>query len=245
MSNVDTAAHIPPVVEEPAVAPATAPPAVEAPETFDREYVEKLRKEAAGYRTKAKDYEDAFGGYNADEQKYLLDLTRRLSDPTSQVAAAKEWKEVVEAIESRDGKARPDGKEDPAQQPLTRAEYEAMRDEERKQADDSKLLESIQKEAADLGYKPDSREYAQLMFELLDPEVAGDMKKAHERIEGSVKSLKDKVIADYRKEVEANAGRWPGGAEVTTPVDQSEAPKDWKDARAAVFAKLAGKAGVA
>ena len=46
-----------------------APAPTPAPETFDREYVEKLRKEAATYRTQAKELEDAKQAAEAEALK--------------------------------------------------------------------------------------------------------------------------------------------------------------------------------
>jgi hypothetical protein len=51
-------------------------------DTFPREYVEKLRKEAARHRTNLRAYEEKFAGYNDNEKAYLLDTIATLnSDP--------------------------------------------------------------------------------------------------------------------------------------------------------------------
>lgn len=52
--------------------------ATEEPETFPREYVEKLRKENAGYRDKAKKTDD----YAHQLHTALVKETGRLADPT-------------------------------------------------------------------------------------------------------------------------------------------------------------------
>jgi len=52
----------PPTGQEPTGEPATLPNGQEPgsePESFSREYVEKLRREAAGYRTRLQDFEDS------------------------------------------------------------------------------------------------------------------------------------------------------------------------------------------
>lgn len=49
-----------------------------APETFDREYVEKLRKENATYRTKAKAAEEAAAKARLDAERQKLDEVERL-----------------------------------------------------------------------------------------------------------------------------------------------------------------------
>lgn len=49
-----------------------------APETFDREYVEKLRKENASYRTKAKEAQEAAEKAKTDAERAKLDDIERL-----------------------------------------------------------------------------------------------------------------------------------------------------------------------
>lgn len=66
-----------PVVEPEATPEPVEPPAAE-PETFDREYVQKLRDEAAGHRVKAK-RTDALNARLATAQAAL---TGKLADPT-------------------------------------------------------------------------------------------------------------------------------------------------------------------
>ena len=64
---------------EPVVAPEdSTDPAAPEPETFDREYVQKLRDEAAGHRVKAK-RTDALNARLATAQAAL---TGKLADPT-------------------------------------------------------------------------------------------------------------------------------------------------------------------
>ena len=50
----------------------------EQPETFDREYVEKLRKENASYRTKAKEAQEAAEKAKTDAERAKLDDIERL-----------------------------------------------------------------------------------------------------------------------------------------------------------------------
>ncbi len=63
---------------EPVGEPATSPKGETEPETFDREYVQKLRDEAAGHRVKAK-RADALNARLATAQAAL---TGKLADPT-------------------------------------------------------------------------------------------------------------------------------------------------------------------
>lgn len=157
------------------------PPAVE---TFDRPYVEKLREEAAEYRVRAKEFNEAFEGYDDDTRAKFLDMARGLNDESRHVEVANEFvaigKRVLEAYGvdvSNLGEVDPN-------RPLTLKELEAR---EAKQAEDRAAQESIAriaKEVEELGYAAGSPDhYALLRVAHDDPD--GDLKKAHERLQAS------------------------------------------------------------
>jgi hypothetical protein len=51
-------------------------------DTFDRAYVEKIREEAAKYRTTLRPFQDAFGDFNPSETEYLFGMLKELNgDP--------------------------------------------------------------------------------------------------------------------------------------------------------------------
>ena len=54
----------------------------EGEDTFPREYVEKLRAEAAKHRTRARDIESSFDGYSPAEKARFLELASQLSTPS-------------------------------------------------------------------------------------------------------------------------------------------------------------------
>lgn len=65
-------------------------------DTFDREYVEKLRAEAAGYRTKLRPYEQAFGDFNDSEKSFLFGMLETLNgDPA---AGAVQFRDMAKNI---------------------------------------------------------------------------------------------------------------------------------------------------
>ena len=91
---------------------------------FDREYVEKLRAEAAGYRTKLKTYTEAFDGLNDEEVDWMLDKVSVIAnDPEN---GAETLFDIVQGFmgedkmierlgvefDDEDGEEDPDGEDD-------------------------------------------------------------------------------------------------------------------------------------
>lgn len=243
-------------------APAAEAPASEAPaaeesidldgeltgDTFDRGYVEKVRREAAKHRTSAKElqqkYESLFEGFDdpADVQ-YLVDLARNtLNDPS---ATLKDWERVYNNIREMAGAGEPDAlpEDSDEDRPLTRADLERI---ERERAVDA-AQRQIQKEAEELGYSdPQSHQYRSLMWIAAnDREVAGDIQKAHAKLEAEREALRQEGVAAYLKQIEENADAFPpvagGSAGAGGPAGgtQGGPPKDWKSARASAEARIA------
>lgn len=216
-------------------------------ETFSREYVEQLRKEAAGYRTKAKEFEEAFSGYDPDSRAALLDITRQLADPATQPAAAKRLQKIAEKIMDGAEKGtatRPDGEEDPDQRPMTRKEWREEQARLQEEQEQAQAIRSIEEAAEGLGIKPGSLEYAELLYIAQDPEVAGDLTKAKELLdEHYAKKARERAEA-----IAAKGERWPGVPSTTgTPAGDAEAsePKTWAEARKSAMAKIKARAGAA
>ena len=213
----------------------------QAPETFDRAYVENLRQEAAGYRTRAKEYDEVFGSYDPDSRAALLDIAKQLSDPTTQPAAAKRLQAIADKIMEAQGQGkvtRPDGEEDPDSKPLTRKEFEELQKERDQAAQEKQAIESLENEARKLGYEPGSDEYFFLLGKAQEPDVAGDLAKAHEKVE---QFFADKAAARARQ-VEEKAGKWPGAPGTAGNSggagNEVEPPKNWKEARTRAMATL-------
>lgn len=81
------------------------------PETFDRDYVEQLRKEAASYRTKAKELEDQFTTTKTEKDDLIQQIGKALGlvddqtdDPAKLLEAA--TKREQELAQERDDTAR-------------------------------------------------------------------------------------------------------------------------------------------
>jgi len=65
-------------------------------DTFDRAYVEKLRSEAARYRTSLRPFEDAFGDFDDNERSFLFGMLAELNkDPT---AGAVQFRDMAKSI---------------------------------------------------------------------------------------------------------------------------------------------------
>ncbi len=65
-------------------------------DTFPRDYVEKLRKEAAGYRTALRPFEAAFGDFNDAEKEFLFGMIQALNTDTQE--GAKQFRDMAKSI---------------------------------------------------------------------------------------------------------------------------------------------------
>lgn len=225
----------------PAASEATGTPPAE---TFDRPYVEQLRQENARRRVEAKAFEDAFTGYNPDERQAFLDIAAGLADPTRQEASAKRLQQIAnELLESEGAPRRPTGDVDPDQQPLTRAEFEKLSAERAEQQGIQDGIRQIVAEAKQLGYVENSPDYNELLFHASSPDVAGDLTKAHAKVQ----ARKQEIIDSYAKDVAANGERWPAAATAATAAAAMDGgpPKDFKSARKGALAWLNARPGSA
>lgn len=218
------------------------------PEVFDRPYVEGLRRENAGYRTRAKAYEDAFSAYTPEQQEVLLRMVRGLGDPNEQAKTAAEWKDIAERILNAETPVGPTGEEDPDAQPITRRDWKQMEAQRQHEA----MVQHIVAEAGELGFpefvqgpngpEPNIR-YSMLLHAAQRPEIAGDLKKAAEHVQQYERS----VVDTHAKHLQENGEKWPpttGTAGNTGAQEPQERP-NYKDARKGALAWLASKAGQA
>lgn len=230
-------------VTEPVVAPVTEPvvtdPAATKVETFDREYVESLRRENATHRTRAKDFEDAFQGYSPEQQKTLLGMVRGLADPGSQKATAAELKAIAEAIMAADEPVTPTGEADPLNAPLTRREFEELQQRQKDEQRQTDAIAAIERDATTLGFPPlnpdgtDNMRYSMLLHAVQQPGIEGDLAKAAE----AVKAHDQAIIDQYAKSVAEGGQKWPptaGTAPNTGPQQQPTERPTFKGARKAL-----------
>lgn len=195
------------------------------PDTFDRKYVEELRKEAAKYRTKAKEFE-AFESYSDEDRQVWATLAQTLLDDPK--AAAKYMKDIADHLlgdgteETEDSGAEPEY--------LTVQKFEQMQ----KEADTAKKVQKIESDARGMGYDTDSTDYMHLLM-VANRETAGDIRAAHDRIEAQKQSWIDNFVAQKAKEAEGSPG--VAGSSGFAPAQGTEI-KDFKTAQAAMLEML-------
>lgn len=207
-------------------------------DSFDRQYVEKLRKESASYRTKAKEYEplaQAFEGYGDEDRAVWQEAMRRFQEDPKQ--GAEYLDSIAKAVlaeyqEQADADAQPIT--DDQDRPLTRAEYQQLRDAEKAQAAQEAEVARIESEAKELGYDSASDEYTYLLT-IASRLPSGSLQEAHAKIEAAYQAKIDAYLA--AKEADAEGAGAP-------PVDSGDAPsgerqiRSFQDARAAALARV-------
>lgn len=205
-------------------------------DTFDRSYVEKLRSESANYRTKAKaaeEYLEVFGGYSDEDREVWKEAARRFAaDPRD---GGEYLKQIADAVLAEYQEQAEAPITDDHDKPLTRAEYQALREQERAQAEQDAEVARIEKKAADLGYDTASEEYTYLLT-VASRLPDGDLDKAHAKIqaaeEARFQARLDKMKADAEGSPtapSAGAGAAPSGERQL---------KTWRDAELASKARL-------
>jgi cobalamin biosynthesis protein CobT len=227
----------PEAADEPAEEAAEEAPAEEATEepetpaeTFDRDYVEKLRNEAADYRVRAKEFHEAFEGYDEAATAKFLDLARGLNDETRHREVGVEFfnigKRILESLGEDVGDlAAPD-----PNRPLTKAELDAefaAREEERNMA---QLVEAIDHEIKELGYTQGSPDHYALM-RLANDRDDGSIEEAHKSLQAWKKGIIDEWAKSFQEKQSKHLKTAP--AVGVAPSDPGEEiPLDWEGARA-------------
>lgn len=244
-----------PVAEAPA-APAPVTPAaeqVEIPSTdaelpegdkFDRAYVEKLRRESAGYRDRAKRYNEVFEGYEEDAVNEWLSLASTLkADPN---AAASRFQEIADAIRAQYGDAAGDAAdakvadaaasaEAPTEKPLTRAEFDQLMAEREKQNDVKARVQKIEADARSLGYETGTDSYDQLLWRASRSQ-SGSIADAHAAIKAERQAVIDAYVAEMKGQpaplVPSQGAPASGERSIKTFTQANEALDAWLAANA-------------
>lgn len=206
-------------------------------QSFDRAYVEKLRKEAADRRVAVKSYEDAFDGYNDAEREFFMDVIRGLKDEGGRDAAARRALEVFQKLVEPATQPSPtagQGEEDDEDRPLTLKEWKQLQQQKEQQAAETEAVTAVKREAGELGYTEGTREYRRLM-DIAIHETKGDLKKAHEVLETERNTFIEEYLKTKKDAAEQTLSS-PGGA--GTPPSQERKPVTMEDARKAMLARL-------
>lgn len=214
-------------------APVDTDPFDAGSDTFDRSYVEKLRKESANYRTKAQPYEETFGSYSDEDREVWFEAARRFAaDPRD---GGEYLKQIADAVLAEYQEQQDEPVTDDNDVPLTMAQYQALRDAERQQAEQDAEVARIEKKAADLGYDTASEEYTYLLT-VASRLPDGDLDKAHAKIqaaeEARFQARLDKMKADAEGSPTA-----PNSGSGAAPSGERQL-KTWRDAELASRARL-------
>jgi hypothetical protein len=213
--------------EEPAEEPE---PEGEKPEVFDRDYVEKLRDQAAGYRVQAKEFHEAFEGYDEAATAKFLDLAKGLNDETRHEDVAREFLTIGKRILTSLGKEVGDDFSTPdPNRPLTLAELEkreAAQAEERQMAE---IVEKLDQEITGLGYTTGSPDHYALM-RLANDREDGSIEKAHEALQEWKKGIINEWASSFKQKQDKHLKTTP--AVGVAPKDAGEEPDlSWEGSR--------------
>lgn len=208
-------------------------------DTFDRAYVERLRKESASYRTKSKEYESyaqAFEPYGDEDRAVWQEAMRRFNeDPKS---GAEYLDQIAKAVlaeyqEKADADAEPITDEN--DRPLTMAEYRQLREAEAAKAEQDAEVSRIESEATALGYDPKSDEYTYLLT-VASRLSSGSLQEAHAKIEAAYDARVQARLAEMAAEA-AGSPTAPNSGSGAAPSGERQL-KTWADAERASKARL-------
>jgi hypothetical protein len=208
-------------------------------ETFDRKYVQKLRDEAASHRTKAKNYEQAFDGWDeSDQQVWLETVQLARLDPKAGADRLRQITDLLaggatpeEAAAEVDAKAEGD---DEKPEFLTKAEVDKLLKERDDNAEVERRVQAIEAKAGALGYEKDSPSHTQLLVLARDV-YKGDLDKAHEAIQAERQKVIDSYLAEKAKDADAHVpvGRGAAPASDVKKIDGFKASRSSLESRLA------------
>lgn len=210
------------------------PDEMPAGDSFDRKYVEKLRRESASYRERAKKYEQVFEGYEdgaVDEWKTMISSFRQdpkgvaeqMRDLSAQILdqfTPAEQAEIVEAVQDEE-------------KPLTMSQLQSILDQRQQETELSSLVADIEGEARELGYNLKSREYKILLMTAQEL-PSGSIQEAHELLESEKQREFDKRIGDLEKA----GGGYRRPSDLVGVPSNEKSIKDFKQAKEALGAFL-------
>ena len=238
---------------EPMVTPDAAPQDTQQadsqpePDSFDRAYVEELRREAAGYRTRLREVESYFDGYSEEERDALgqyLQLSRAAEQGDPE--AIQILNELFAGDQEWDGQ---DEQYDPTQtfdedyfRQLARQEAEQLYMQEQAQQAQVQAVQSIQQTAEQMGYQQGSEDYILLLkfANDLDPSEHPDLLAAADQ---QVKAYRQQIIDSYiaEKQQQASGPRTPASNGAAPNLGQP--PRTLAEARQALHDRLTREFG--
>lgn len=212
------------------------------PDTFDRSYVEELRREAAGYRTQLREMESYFDGYTPEERDALgqyLQLSRAAEQGDPEAIAI-----LNELFD--DGQGYDDGQfmepgddylDEDTLREIARQEAYDLFSQELSQRDQAQAVAQVQSTAEQMGYDQNSEDYILLLkfANDLDPSEHPDLLAAADQ---QVKAYKQQIIDSYinEKQQQANGPRTPQSNGAAPNLAQP--PRTLAEARQALHDRL-------
>ena len=198
-----------------------------------RKYVEKLRKEAAAARVKAKEARAPFEGWSPDDAKVLGEVIQ-LAAADPKVGAAK-MREIADLLDKGDVEGAAEAAADASEAAAAHLTPEDI-DAKVREAVDAKDREhqlnvkrdEIIAKTKELGYEPGSADYFTVLH-VAQFETNGDLEAAHAKIEERNQAIIDKFL-DTKREEAAGTPRYARRSEHAV-AEMTEPPKDMKDAR--------------
>lgn len=207
--------------------------------------LQRVRQEAASRRVAIKPYEEAFKGFDDEARETYLELAKQIAsgDAKQQKAAAARFREIAERIDGATVPVTPTGEEDPEQKPLTIKEWKALQAEQNESAELQRQVKLIEADAEREGITVGSPRYATYLYALQQPDVAGD----HDKAMAVLNAERQAIIDEYAKSVNEGNGAWPpaAGSSASGAAGEEIKPSNWRDARKAAAALIAGRAGQA
>lgn len=187
-------------------------------ESFDRAYVEKLRKEAASHRTEAQRYKEAFKGWDPEaDVPVWLETIQLAQQPGMQQAAADRLRQIADLIHKGDtpeeAVAKVDGEPPKEPEYLTPEQLEQKLQEREQEKAVADQVQAIKSKAAELGYAENTREYHSLLWTAQN-ETGFDLEKAHEKLQADRQAVIDSFLEEKRLAAEGNPAVAAGGAHV-------------------------------
>ncbi len=210
------------------------PETVEEPDTFDRAYVEQLRDEAARYRTRSRDYEQTFEGYDEETRAGWLELIGMAKAAETNPEIQQQLANMLgfelqpgdaQALEETIAEDRPLTRDEMAE--IARQEARSLYAEEQSARDEQQAIRDIQSNAKALGYDQESPDYVLLLKFANDMEVP-DLEAADAKVKEYHHAKYEEFI--QRKSDEAHQSPVaPSGNGVSPSIVQT--PKTWDEAR--------------
>ncbi len=226
-------------------------------DTFPREYVERLRTEAADYRTKYAPFRDTFKDHDEDVRDYVLDLNQKLLSPdkSAWVAEVKSLLKEIEGTPEGDALEEATGitleTDDDLDKPLTRRQLQELETKRANEAAQAEITRNIHETLTGHGYKQGKEDPwgdTAAVISMASMHYNGDINAAHAARSARFAEAVEAAVAERIESIRSGSEQFPavtsGGAGSPNTQEEHTGPKDFSWARKRVNARLDSAAGV-